>query len=94
MGNIQWNLLMDLLVAWCVITAVLLVFSLYRWSLSVKEDDQLLLSAGEEHAVADQRALFQKITKTTAPIVTLAVLSGLLLLTTVGLWLYQGFKSF
>jgi hypothetical protein len=38
--------------------------------------------------------MFQKISRTTAPIVTLAVLSGLLLIASVGLWLYQGYKSF
>jgi heme/copper-type cytochrome/quinol oxidase subunit 2 len=94
MENIQWNLLLCLFVAWGVITAVLLVLILYRRALSVREDDQLFLGAREEGVAAEQRAMFQKISRTTAPIVTLAVLSGLLLIASVGLWLYQGYKSF
>jgi hypothetical protein len=38
--------------------------------------------------------MFRKISGTTAPIITLAVLSGLLLIASVGLWLYQGYRSF
>jgi hypothetical protein len=76
------------------VTLVLLVFALYRWGLSVREDDQLFIAPGEEHIAADQRVMFQKIAKTTTPIVTLSVLSGVLLIATVGLWLYEGFKSF
>jgi hypothetical protein len=94
MGNIQWTPLFMLFLAWVVVTAVLLVVGLYRWGLSVREDDQLFIGAGEEHIAADQRAMFQKISKTTAPLVTLAVLSGILLLATVGLWVYRGFHSF
>ncbi len=94
MENIQWSLLLCLSVAWGVVTAVLMVLVLYRWGLSVREDDQLLLGAGDDHTAADQRAMFQKISKTTAPIVTLGILSGVLLIASVGLWLYQGFQSF
>ena len=94
MDNVQWTPLFCLFVAWGVVTAALLVFALYRWGLSVREDDQLFIAPGEEHIAADQRVMFQKIAKTTVPIVTLAVLSGLLLIVSVGLWLYQGFKSF
>ncbi|MGB6199472.1 MAG: hypothetical protein WA871_15805 [Candidatus Acidiferrales bacterium] len=94
MENIQWSLLLCLSVAWAVVTAILMVFILYRWGLSVREDDQLFLGAGEEHIAADQRAMFQKISKTTAPIITLTVLSVGLLIASVGLWLYHGFQSF
>jgi hypothetical protein len=94
MDNIQWTPLFCLCVAWGVVTLVLLVFALYRWGLSVREDDQLFIAPGEEHIAADQRVMFQKIAKTTTPIVTLSVLSGVLLIATVGLWLYEGFKSF
>jgi hypothetical protein len=89
-----WTLLHCLFGAWGVVTAVLMVFILYRRALSAREDDQLLLGAREQHVAADQRAMFQKISRTTAPIVTLAVLSGLLLIASVGLWLYQGYRSF
>jgi hypothetical protein len=94
MDNVQWTPLFCLFVAWGVVTAALLIFALYRWGLSVREDDQLFLAPGEERIAADQRVMFQKIAKTTAPLVTLAVLSAVLLIASVSLWLYQGFKSF
>lgn len=94
MDNIQWTPLFCLFVSWVVVTAVLMVFILYRWGLSVREDDQLFIGVGEEHIAADQRVMFQKIAKTTAPIVTLSVISGVLLLATAGLWLYQAYTSF
>jgi hypothetical protein len=89
-----WTPLHCLFGAWGVVTAVLMVFILYRRALSAREDDQLLLGAREQHVAADQRAMFRKISGTTAPIITLAVLSGLLLIASVGLWLYQGYRSF
>jgi hypothetical protein len=94
MDNVQWTPLFCLFVAWGVVTAALLIFALYRWGLSVREDDQMFLAPGEERIAADQRVMFQKIAKTTAPLVTLAVLSAVLLIASVSLWLYQGFKSF
>ena len=42
----------------------------------------------------EQRAIVSKIEKLGRPIAGLAVLSGVILVTIVGLWLYQGFKNF
>lgn len=94
MLNVQWTPLFCLFVAWIAVTAVLMVFALYRWGLSVREDDQLLLGAGDAHLAHDQQAMFRKISKTTAPIVTLGILSGVLLIVTIALWLYHGYSSF
>jgi hypothetical protein len=92
--NIHWDLVLYLLVAWGVITLALIVFMLYRRALSAREDDQIFLAPSEQHIAAEQSVIFQRITKTTVPIATLAILSVVLALTTLGLWLYQGWKSF
>jgi hypothetical protein len=87
-------LLMLSMVSWGVITAVLVILVIYRGTLSSKEDDQIFLDAAEQHHYLDQQAVIAKMSRLTKPIIALAVISGVLLLTSAGLWLYGGFKSF
>jgi len=94
LGTFQMNSVLYLFVAWAVITAALIVMMLYRRALSAREDDQIFLAPSEQHIAAEQRVIFQRITKTTIPIATLAILSVVLFLTTLGVWLYEGWKSF
>jgi len=89
MGTIQ-----ILLVVWGVITAVLIIAMIYRSTLETREEDQIFLDAAGDSMANEQRALVAKIEKLGRPIATLAVVSGLILVTIVGLWLYQGFKNF
>ncbi|MGH9734788.1 MAG: hypothetical protein ACRD8A_09390 [Candidatus Acidiferrales bacterium] len=83
-----------LLVAWGVVTAVLLVLLIYRSSLSTREEDQIFLGSGGQVMASDQRVLVARIEKLSKPITTLVVLSSALLVATVGVWLWQVFKSF
>ena len=94
MEQFHTGLLFYVLVAWGAITATLAVLVIYRSTLSSHEDDQLFIDEAEEHMAAEQRELVTRSQKLTRPIVTLAVLSGALLLAVAGVWLYQGFKSF
>jgi hypothetical protein len=87
-------LLMLSMVSWGVITAVLVILVIYRGTLSSKEDDQIFIDAAEQHHYQDQQAVIAKMSRLTKPIIALAVISGVLLLTSAGLWLYGGFKSF
>jgi hypothetical protein len=89
MGTIQ-----ILLVVWGVITAVLIIAMIYRSTLATREEDQIFLDAAGDSMASEQRALVAKIEKLGRPIAALAVVSGLILVAIVGLWLYQGFKSF
>jgi hypothetical protein len=88
------ELLMLSMVSWGVTTAVLVILVIYRGTLSSKEDDQIFLDAAEQHHYQDQQAVIAKMSRLTKPIIALAVISGALLLTSAGLWLYGGFKSF
>ena len=83
-----------LLISWVVITAVLAVLVIYRVTLSSKEDDQIFIDAAEQHYYQEQQAIIAQISRLTRPIIALAVVSGVLLLATAGMWLYGGFKSF
>ncbi len=94
MENFPSGMLFDVLIVWGVITTVLAILVIYRATLSAKEDDQIFLDKAEEHIALEQQQLIARIKRLTRPIVTLAVISGVLLLGVAGVWLYQGFKSF
>jgi hypothetical protein len=94
MGDIQWGPLAYLLLTWGVITAVLVVLVVYRVTLSSREDDQIFITKAEEGFAAEQRDIVMKVTQLSRPIFVLSLASGVLLLASAGLWIYQGLKSF
>jgi len=83
-----------LLLAWGLVTAILIVFLIYRSSLQTREEDQIFLGPAEETMANDQRMLVARIEKLSKPITALIVLSSALLVASAGLWLWQAFKSF
>jgi hypothetical protein len=83
-----------LMISWGVITSVLVVLVVYRGTLSSREDDQIFIDAAEQHHYREQLVIIDRISSLTKPIIALAVLSGVLLLASAGVWIYQGFKSF
>lgn len=76
-----------------VIAVVLAVLLIYRATLSSKEDDQIFIDASEHHHVEEQRELIAKMTRLRMPIIALTALLAALLLSGVGVWLYQGLKN-
>ena len=76
--------------SWAFVTAALVVVLIYRTTLSSREDDQIFIDAAEQHHMADQLEVIAKMTNLRAPIITLSVLSGVLLLAGGGLWVYRG----
>jgi hypothetical protein len=90
----QSMLLMGLLTSWGAITAVLVILVIYRGMLSAKEDDQIFIDAAEQHHYKEQQEIIARISRLARPIIALAVISGVLLLTSAGLWIYQGLKNF
>ena len=89
------SLILDMLmISWGVITCVLVVLVVYRGTLSSKEDDQIFIDAAEQHHYEEQLVIIARISRLTRPIITLSVVSGVLLLASVAVWVYQGFKSF
>lgn len=87
--------LVYLLVSWGVITSVLVVLLIYRATLSTREDDQIYLNKAEASMMAsEQQMIVDRLNRLGRPIVLLAVLSGILLLTSGGLWVWIGLRSF
>jgi len=83
-----------LLVAWGVVTAILIFVLIYRSMLENREEDQIFLDAAAQSMANEQRALVSRIEALSKPITALIVVSGVLLVTVAGLWLWQGFRSF
>ena len=88
------SLLTILLIVWGVVTSVLAVLVIYRATLSSHEDDQIFITAGEQHHYQEQEAIIAKLAQLTRPIIALTATWSVLLLAVAGVWLYQGFKSF
>ena len=81
-------------VAWGVITAVFIGLLIWRSLLASHEDDQIFLEAAESQMAREQKELIAKITSLSKPITTSGIAAGGLLLIIVGMWLYEGLKSF
>lgn len=74
-----------------VIAVVLAVLLIYRATLSSKEDDQIFIDASERHHVEEQQELIAKMSRLRMPIIALTAIMTVLLLSGIGVWLYQGF---
>jgi hypothetical protein len=88
------GLLQVLLLAWGVVTAILVCMWIYRSALENREEDQIFLDAAGDSMAREQAALVARIEKLSLPIVGLMVLSGLLLVSMAALWIYQSIQSF
>jgi hypothetical protein len=87
-------LLMLLSSSWGVITVVLVGVLVYRGILSSKEDNQIFIGATEQRYYQEQQAIIAQMSRLQRPIIALSLVSGVLFLTTVGVWIYQGYSSF
>jgi len=94
MLDMKSQVLMLLTSSWGVITVVLICALVYRGVLSTKEDDQIFIDDAEQHYYQEQQAIIARMSRLKGPIIALSLASGILFLTTVGVWIYQGYSSF
>jgi hypothetical protein len=83
-----------LLLAWGVITAILVCVWIYRSALENREEDQIFLDAAGDSMAREQREIVARIEKLSKPIMALIVLSSVLLVTMAGMWVYHSIQSF
>jgi len=74
---------------WAAVTAVLVGLLIYRALLGMREDDRLFLGAGEAQEEREQHELQARIMHLNKYAAMLGILSGILLLVTLGMWGYQ-----
>jgi hypothetical protein len=88
------GMLQMVLLAWGVVTAILVFMWIYRSALENREEDQIFLDAAGDSMAREQRLIVARIEKLSRPIMALMVLSGVLLVAMAGLWIYQSVQSF
>ncbi len=86
--------LLGVLVLWGAVTAVLVGLLAYRGTLEIREDDQIFLGRAGDSMANEQREIVARIDKLSKPIKLLMILSIVLLLTALGVFLFEGFKNF
>ena len=88
------SLMTMLLVAWGVMTGVLILLLIYRSTLTMHEDDQLFLGESESHMQAEQTELIARMNKLTPIVRLFAAVSVLLIVFIAGYALWQRMNEF
>lgn len=79
-----------LLVAWGILTGILIILLIYKSTLSMHEDDSIMLNETESQMQKDQAEVLAKMRKITPIVKVLGALSGVMILVIAGLFIYQG----
>ena len=87
------SLLTMLLIAWGVLTTILILLLIYRSTLTMHEDDQLFLDDAESHMQKEQTELISKVNRITPFVRAFGALSGVLILVIAGLAIWQGLNQ-
>jgi hypothetical protein len=82
-----------LLVAWGILTGILVLLLIYRSTLTMHEDDSIFLNDTESQMQKDQVEVLAKMRKITPILKILGALSGAMILVIAGLFIYQGLSN-
>jgi len=78
-----------LLIAWGVLTTVLILLLIYRSTLSMHEDDQLFIDDSSKNLREEQEALQLRMRKVTPWVRILGAVSGVLIIVIAGMAVWQ-----
>ncbi len=82
-----------LLIAWGVLTAILILLLIYKSTLTMHEDDSIFLNESESQMEKDQVEILKKMNKITPIVKVLGALSGAMILVIAGLFIYNGLMA-
>jgi len=82
-----------LLVAWGILTGILIILLIYRSTLTMHEDDSIMLNDTESQIAKDQVEVLAKMRRITPIVKILGAISGAMILVIAGLFIYQGLNS-
>ena len=88
------SLMTMLLVAWGVMTGILILLLIYRSTLTMHEDDQLFLGESESHMQAEQTELMSRMNKLTPIVRLVGAISVLLIVAIAGVAVWQRMSEF
>jgi Tfp pilus assembly protein PilN len=88
----RWRMtpMVGLLVAWGILTTILVVLMIYKSTLTMHEDDSIFLNETESQMEKDQVEILAKVNKITPMIKVLGAISGLMILVIAGMFVYDG----
>jgi hypothetical protein len=82
-----------LLMAWGVVTGILLILLFYRSTLTRQEDDQLFIDESSSSRATEQSQLIAKVNKINPLVKLVGATSGLMILAIAGWAVYLGLNS-
>ena len=82
-----------LLIAWGIVTGILLLLLFYRSTLTRQEDDQLFIDETASSRATEQRQLIAKLNKINPIVKLVGATSGLMILIIAGWAVYIGLNS-
>jgi hypothetical protein len=82
-----------LLIAWGVVTGILLILLFYRSTLTRQEDDQLFIDESSASRATEQSQLIAKVNKINPLVKLVGATSGLMILIIAGWAVYLGLNS-
>ncbi|HMJ20383.1 MAG TPA: hypothetical protein VK513_00700 [Terriglobales bacterium] len=82
-----------LLIAWGVVTGILLILLFYRSTLTRQEDDQLFIDESSSSRATEQSQLIAKVNKINPLVKLVGATSGLMILVIAGWAVYLGLNS-
>jgi uncharacterized membrane-anchored protein YhcB (DUF1043 family) len=82
-----------LLIAWGIVTGILILLLIYRSTLTMKEADQLFLDESSTAMAMEQTELIAKVNKINPLVKVLGATSGLMILVVAGWAVYIGLNS-
>ena len=86
--GMEWSL-----IAWGVVTGVLLILLFYRSTLTRQEDDQLFIDESSSSRATEQSQLIAKVNRINPLVKLVGATSGLMILAIAGWAVYLGLNS-
>jgi hypothetical protein len=90
----QSSLLTVLTVVWAAVTVIFISLVAYRSLIGMKEEDTLILSAGESKLEEEQKQIQSRLQHIQPYLRGFGWASAVLLVAVVGIWIYRGVKDF
>jgi hypothetical protein len=86
--GMEWSL-----IAWGIVTGILLILLFYRSTLTRQEDDQLFIDESSSSRATEQSQLIAKVNKINPLVKVVGATSGLMILAIAGWAVYLGLNS-